>query len=99
LKIALLLALQLGRTLEELGNSMSADEFGLWLALYQTDPWDQMRSDLRAGIIAATIANHAGLTRKAGVPPSMPSDFMPYLKKHEEPEAEADPVAYFKQFS
>lgn len=94
------LALRLGRTLEELGRTMSAQEFGLWLELYQQDPFDETRSDLQIGIIAATIANYAGKVRSDQVPPATPLDFMPCQSANAAPAAEdePDPIAHFKQF-
>jgi hypothetical protein len=89
------LALKLGRTLEELGRTMSSQEFSLWLAMYKFDQWGELRGDERAGLIASTVANFAGMTRAAGAAPLSPSDFMLHLPKHEEPEQEPDPVAFF----
>ena len=89
----MMLALRMGRTLEELRRSMSSSEFSLWLEMYQDDQWGEDRDDLRAGIIASTIANFAGKMRK-DAQPLQPSDFMPNLSKEKE-EAEPDPVAFF----
>lgn len=95
------LALRLGRTLNELGQTMSSEEFELWVALYQDEPWDETRADLRAGIIASTISNWAGMMRKEGLPPASPADYMPFLKlgevESDGPE-EPDPLVYFSQF-
>lgn len=97
------LALRLGRTLEELGASMSSEEFSLWMALYEEDPWDETRGDLQAGIIAATIANYAGMRRADGEPPAEAIDYMPFLSAKRKGETgsaedELDPVKYFSQF-
>lgn len=89
----MMLALKLGRTLEELGRCMSSQEFALWLELYQQDQWGEQRDYERAGIVASTVANYAGMTRAKGEP-ARPADFMPYARKSEE-DVEADPVAYF----
>ena len=46
-----------------------------WMAYYRLDPWGQERSDLRAGIVASTIANvYRGKRR-----PLQPKDFMPHF--------------------
>lgn len=91
------LALAMGRTLGELGESMTADEFGLWLALYQVDPWGEQRADLRAGIVASTVANYAGMARSKSAGAAKPSDFMPYIEKRETEavEHDPDPLAHF----
>lgn len=46
-----------------------------WLAYYEMDPFGRDRDDLRAGIIAATVANaaHGRKRRKT----YKPKDFMP----------------------
>lgn len=88
------LALRLGRTLEELGETMSSAEFGMWLELYKIAPWDDVRGDLQAGIVAATIVNAAGMRRKPGSAPSMPLDFMPLTKDAPESKEE-DPLEHF----
>ena len=54
---------------------LSWPELCEWRELYQVDPWDQDRADLRAGqIAAATLAPWS--KRKPA-----PIDFMPYVKK------------------
>jgi hypothetical protein len=92
----MMLALKLGRTLEELGRTMSYAEFALWQALYDKDHWGELRADERAGIVAATVANYAGKQRASGVEPALPRDFMPHAPPDEdEHEVEPDPVAFF----
>jgi hypothetical protein len=90
----MMLALRLGRTLDELSSSMSSQEFSLWTALYREDQWGEARDDMRAGTIASTIANYAGKMRLQHAEPAQPSDFMPSLVKEVE-EQEPDPVAFF----
>jgi hypothetical protein len=36
---------------------MSSLEFSGWMAFYNVDPWGEERADLRAALIACTIAN------------------------------------------
>ena len=89
------LALKLGRTLEELGSSMSSEEFSLWLEMYQVDLWGELRAYERAGVVASTVANYAGMMRSKSAEPAKPSDFMPLMGNAPEEETEPDPVAYF----
>ncbi len=56
---------------------MDLDELALWAAWYaEHDP--KLRGDLRAGVIAATVANSAPGSRGRW----KPEDFMPTLKPH-----------------
>jgi hypothetical protein len=84
------LALAMGRTLQELRAALSYAEFQEWCLYYQIEPWGEDRSDLRAGIVASTIANYAGRQRSDGAEPARPVDYMPYL---EQPPAEAPAIA------
>ena len=83
------LALAMGRTIQELRATLSYSEFQEWCLYYQVEPWGEDRADLRAGIVASTIANYAGKVRADGADPALPADFMPYLDRSE-PEALAD---------
>lgn len=76
--------------MEELGRTMSAEEFGLWCAFHALEPWGEARADLRAGIIAATVANYAGKSRRANAPAAKPADFLPPANGHDET-AEQEP--------
>lgn len=55
-------------------RTIDAREFAEWLVYAQLEPWDETRADLRAGIVASTIAN---IWRGADNPPYAPHDFMP----------------------
>jgi hypothetical protein len=66
--------------LEELGNTMSAHEFGLWAAAYDAEPWGEWRTDYAGGIVAATFAN---INRRANAPAFSPADFMPKFRRAE----------------
>ena len=57
LRFRLLLARTLGRTLQELADSITAEEYGLWWAEYCRSPWGELRQDTGFGIVAATLAN------------------------------------------
>ena len=59
---------------------MTALEFGEWWALYRYEPWSEVRADIAAGVIAATIAN---VNRGENTKTFGPSDFAPYLKPRE----------------
>ena len=66
-------------------QEVDAREFETWLAYSQLEPWDETRADLRAGIIASTLANsHRGKDEA----PFRPSDFMPQYGV--EPDAAVD---------
>jgi hypothetical protein len=75
---------------------MDADEFALWAAFYRANPWGEARADLRAAIIASTVANYAGKTRKPEAGLAAPADFIPDFGAAREPEPEPDPLAFFK---
>jgi hypothetical protein len=73
------LALALGRTVAELEETMSSHELSEWMAFEAIDgPIGNQRADMRAGIIAATIAN---CHRTAKSKPFSHLDFMPYAEK------------------
>lgn len=97
LRFALILARSLGRTLEELGETCSAQEFGLWQALYADDPWGPARAELVGGVIASTIAN---VNRGKDTEPFKPLDFMPYahLARPAAPAAEPTSADFFQEF-
>ena len=94
LRFALLLARSMGRTLDELGRTCSAEEFGLWAALYEVEPWGPLRDDLAAGVIASTIAN---VNRGKDSPVFKPADFMPIMHPAE-PVQEATGADFAQQF-
>jgi len=75
------LALAMGRTLQELRAVLSYAEFQEWCLYYQIEPWGDERADLRAGIVASTIANYAGRQRADGADPALPVDYMPYVER------------------
>lgn len=76
---------------------MSAAEFGEWYAMYLREPWGEYAADLRAGIVASTIAN-VNRDPKHRKEAWIPSDFMrnnPW--ELAEPEAEDNPDDFFEQ--
>ncbi len=92
------LCLVLGCTLDELGQRMSAREFGWWAEFYRQEPFGDTRGDVQAGIVAATVANMAGRTRTQQSGAASPSDFVPKWSTGEVEGAkpvEIDPLAFF----
>ena len=62
-------------------DAMTSRQYLEWLAFYNLEPWGEHRGDLRAGIIASTIANvNRGKNQEA----VEPLDFMPYQKQAQE---------------
>ncbi len=55
---------------------MSSREFVEWMAYYEFEPFGEERADLRAGIVASTVAN-ASRDPKRRRNPFRPLDFMP----------------------
>lgn len=60
--------------------AMRPSQLGEWLALYAVDPWGEQRADLRAGIVASTLANVHRDARQRPEPFS-PQEFMPYVER------------------
>jgi hypothetical protein len=75
-------------TLEQLDSSMSYVEFNSWMRFYAEEPFGDVRADLRAGIIASTVAKVMGGNRRA-----RPYDFMPIVRKQQEADDAIMPVA------
>lgn len=55
--------------------NMTAAEFGAWQAYFGLEPWGCKQEDLRAGVVAATIAN-VFRDRKVRDEPFTASDFI-----------------------
>ena len=75
-------------------------EFIQWIARYQLSPFGDERADLRAGIVASTVANcHATRRSKA----FEPADFMPKFegsaKRGTERMSDAEMAAKFAAFA
>lgn len=60
--------------------AMRPSVLGEWMALYGIDPWGEQRADLRAGIVASTIANVNRDARRKPEPFEA-TDFMPYRER------------------
>lgn len=65
----------LGKTVGQLSEEISDKELHEWMAFYRLEPFGDERADLRAGIIASTVAN---ANRGKRGPVRKPTDFMPF---------------------
>lgn len=72
------LALKMGRTVAELQRSMSSAEFGEWVAFYSIEPFGDRVADLRAGVVASTVAN---VNRGKDSPVLAPIDLIPWAQE------------------
>jgi len=72
---------------------MSSREYAEWMAYYRLEPFGEERGDLRAGVVAATVANVNRDPKVRGEPYS-PRDFMPLVE--EETEAPEPEEVYLK---
>lgn len=61
-------------TVGELLSRISSRELSEWMEYAKLEPFGEERADLRAGIVAATVAN---AHRKRGARALRPADFMP----------------------
>lgn len=57
---------------------MTSSEISEYLAYDRISPFGEERADLRAGIVASTVANHSMSPPKR---PTKPTDFMPFVKQ------------------
>ena len=65
-------------TVGELLGRISSRELTEWRAYCGIEPFGEERADLRAGIVASTVAN---VFRKSGTQPYKAQDFMPKFEK------------------
>jgi len=85
-----MLALALGgMTVRELLARIDSHELSEWMEYYKSDPFGNARSDLHAGIVAATIAN---VNRGKNSRSFQPSDFMPFEEKPIQEESDMQEV-------
>lgn len=68
-------------TVRELLARIDSRELSEWLAFFSMEPWGTETEDLRAGVIASTIAN-VNRDKKKQAKPYKPADFVP---KREQP--------------
>lgn len=64
-------------TVKQLLSLIDADELAEWEAFDSLEPFGDMRADVRAGVVASTLAN---IHRKRGAKAFKMTDFMPMLK-------------------
>lgn len=67
-------------TVGELLSRISSRELSEWIAYAQLEPFGEARADLRAGIVASTMANTARDPKKRKKP-FEPEEFMPQFDK------------------
>ncbi len=75
---------------------MSWKDLNLWLLYSEIEPWGEERGDLRAGIVASTIANVHRDRKKQGRA-FKPSDFMP--KFDEEAKSQRKPLTSIEEWN
>ncbi|CAK0237767.1 Uncharacterised protein [Burkholderia pseudomallei] len=68
-------------TVRQLLANLDSEELTEWVAFDRMEPMGEFRADLRAGIIAATVANYGGRDIRV---PRKPSDFMPLIEREAE---------------
>lgn len=73
---------------------MTMTEIRGWMSYYECEPWGEDRADLRAGIIASTVAN----SYRSRGPVLKPGDFMPQFGKQRR-QTQAEQLAVFKRFA
>ena len=73
-------------TVRSLLASTDAGEMAEWEAYFRIEPFGEDRADLRAGIVASTMAN---TVRGKGTKPFRPVDFMPYVDRAAQRRADA----------
>ena len=83
-------------TVSELKQRMSGREFFRWIAYSVIEPWGEERADLRAAMIASTIAN---VNRGKGRPVVPIERFMPKFgpKQPAKKQSVQDMMATFKR--
>ncbi len=70
----------LGLSVAEAQARIDAREFGEWMAFAGLEPFGEERADLRAAIVASTVANTAR-DPKTQRDPFTPQEFMPKFEK------------------
>jgi hypothetical protein len=77
---------------QQLLDELSSSELTDWMAFDSLEPFGDQRADLRSGIVAATVANHAMNRPKKA---ARPVDFMPFMTgKPNGPVLLRDPVQH-----
>jgi len=63
-------------------SQMSSSDLAEYMAYDRIEPIGEVRADLRAGILASTVANHSMSPPKQA---ARPLDFMPFAKRQQGP--------------
>jgi hypothetical protein len=64
-------------------REMRPSEFGMWLALWKLEPWDEQRADLRVGQVALQVSR-SWLKKAAFGGEWSINDFLPFRRKPKE---------------
>ncbi len=80
------LSLSLGIPLRECLQRIDSQEYAVYRAMYEIDPWGSRRADWQAGVIAAVIANQHATDESLA---ARPDDFM--LDVEREPDENPEP--------
>ena len=81
-----------------LRDEMSGEDWLAWQHYYSLEPWGEERADLRAGMIAAVIAE-TNRDKKKRHKPYTPADFMPdFDKPPPQPQTPEDQAAILKMW-
>ena len=84
------LALRLGKTVQQLLQELSVEEFIEWQAFFSLEPWGFEIENWRAAMIGSTVAN-------ANRPPKQPAyKLAQFLPKREQPQTAHDMLATLK---
>ncbi|WP_246216892.1 DUF4035 domain-containing protein [Paraburkholderia panacisoli] len=67
--------------MRQLLANLDSAELTEWLAYDRIDPFGQSRADLRAGIVAATVANYGNRELRER---AKPSNFMAFIEREPE---------------
>lgn len=73
---------------------MPATELSEWQRFYVDEPFGEVRADLRAGIVAKTVAQMMGGNRKVSA-----MDFMPIVRREHEAAVVQDSKAIAERFN
>lgn len=90
-----MLARALGRTVYELGQTMTADEFMDHYTDWLQNPWGDKRMDWQFALLRSTVINMSGKTVQKQVEPH---ELLMQFKDPNEPEQEVDPKEFFGKF-
>lgn len=75
-------------------REVDSREFTEWQAYWRLEPWGEGRADLRAGIVASTMAN---IWRTGDSEPFTPADFMPTFDAGEPAMVDTDAQIFQQQ--